>query len=143
MVFITFLFLFTKSYATPLTEFALEQLDKQYSYSCCGPDYFDCSGFVYYCVNETCENKIERTAKEQGYDERYEKIESIEDLQEGDLLYFNTVRDNDLCDHAAIYLGNNEFIHCSSAKRKVIITELKGTYYEGLFSWGRRVEYEN
>lgn len=117
-------------------------MDKSYSYSCRGPDYFDCSGFVYYCVNETCENKIERTAKEQGYDERYEKIEDIADLQEGDLLYFNTVRDNDLCDHAAIYLGNNEFIHCSSAKRKVIISQLKGTFYEGCFSWARRVEYE-
>lgn len=129
--------------ATPLTDFALQQLDKPYCYSCCGPDRFDCSGFVYYCVKEACGIEIERTARDQGYDDSYEKIESLDDLIAGDLLYFNTVRDNDLCDHAGIYLGDGTFIHCSSAKRKVIITDLQGFYYEGLFSWGRRIENEN
>lgn len=82
---------------------------------------------------------IKRTAYEQGYDNSFLKIESIDDLKIGDLIYFNTVRDKDLSDHAGIYIGNNEFIHSSSASRKVVISNLKGTFYEGIFSWGRRL----
>lgn len=128
--------------AIPLTDEAVSHLDKKYLYGCIGPNRFDCSGFVYYCVKESYGIELKRTAQEQGYDDIYEKIEKIADLQEGDLVYFNTVRDNDLCDHAGIYLGNNEFIHCSSSAHKVVVSKLCGSYYEKKFSWGRRINIE-
>lgn len=139
-IILLILFLFTTATASPLTDFALEQLDKPYRHAAVGPDSFDCSGFVCYCVEQSCGIELPHNAYQIGYCEDYEKIEDINDLQEGDILFFNTITDNDLCDHAAIYLGSNEFIHCSSRKRKVIISQLIGSYYEPNFSWARRVD---
>ena len=114
-------------------------LGKRYVYSASGPNTFDCSGFVLYCVTQIYDLPLQRTARDQGYDDTFIKVEEISKLKIGDLVYFNTVRDRDLCDHAGIYIGNNKFIHCSSSKRKVIISELEGTHYESTFSWGRRL----
>ena len=114
-------------------------LEKPYVYSATGPDSFDCSGFTYYCVDTVYDFTIKRTAYEQGYDESYYKVNSIAQLQIGDLVFFNTKRDKDKCDHAGIYIGNNQFIHASSAGKKITISEIQGTFYEGIFSWGRRL----
>ena len=136
---IAFLCFSINAFAHPLIDEAMLHLNKPYVYSMTGPKSFDCSGFTYYCVEQVYNFTIKRTAYEQGYDETFFKINSITQLQIGDLVYFNTVRDNDKCDHAGIYIGNNEFIHCSSGNHKVVISEIKGTYYEKIFSWGRRL----
>lgn len=133
------LFLIPSATATSLTDFALEQLDKPYCYATAGPDSFDCSGFVCYCISQIYNINLPHSAYEIGYDDTYEKIEDVALLQEGDVLFFNTVADNDLCDHAAIYLGNNEIIHCSSSKKEVVISQLTDSYYERTFSWARRI----
>lgn len=124
----------------PIIDEALLHLDKPYIYATAGPNTFDCSGFVYYCYL-TIENiELKRSAKEQGYDDTYEKISAIEDLMPGDAVFFNTNKsDSDACDHSGLYIGDGEFIHCSSAKGKVIISTLLEGYYNERFSWGRRI----
>ena len=118
---------------------AFKHINKPYVYATEGPNTFDCTGFTQYCYLTTYNILLNRSAKDQGYDEQYEKIEDISNLIPGDLIYFNTLRDNDLTDHAGIYRGNGEFIHCSSGKGKVIISTLLKGYYHNNFSWGRRV----
>ena len=54
-------------------------------------------------------------------------------------MYFNTVSDGDLSDHAGIYLGAGYFIHASSGQGKVVVSSLASGYYNQVFSWGRRV----
>ena len=71
-------------------------------------------------------------------------ITDRKDLKVGDLVFFNTVDDgaSDLCDHVGIYIGDNEFIHASSAAGKVTISSLgtsSSSYYYRTFSWGRRI----
>ena len=41
--------------------------------------------------------------------------------------------------HAALYIGNYEFIHASSSAGKVIISTLKKDFYRRTFWWGYRV----
>ena len=90
-------------------------LEKRYVFGATGPKTFDCSGFVLYCVKEVYDIDLPRNAREQGYNEEYLKIEEIEELKIGDLVYFNTIRsDKDLSDHTGIYIGENQFIHASS-----------------------------
>lgn len=132
-------FSFTCAFAHPLVNEAMLHLEKPYVYSATGPDSFDCSGFTYYCVDTVYDFTIKRTAYDQGYDNSYYKVNSIAQLQVGDLVYFNTKRDGDLCDHAGIYIGEGNFIHCSSATKEVTISKIRETSYEGSFSWGRRL----
>lgn len=128
-----------------LIEFALQQLDKEYSYGAEGPNYFDCSGFAYYCVREVYGIKLERVSYDQADDERFEKIEGIENLQTGDLLYFyRSGRDHTQIKHVGIYINNNEFIHCSSGKGKVVISTLEeNNSYFKRFGWARRIKEVN
>ena len=115
-----------------------------YKYAAQSPsDGFDCSGFTYYVFKNAAGVSLKRTAKTQGYDESYSKITSRASLKVGDLVFFNTVSDDDdLCDHVGIYLGANQFIHASSAKGEVTISSLGSSssdYYYRTFSWGRRI----
>ena len=118
---------------------AKQYLGCKYVYARENPPYFDCSGLTQY-VYKQFGYSLKRTAYLQGYDDTWPKITSISDLQVGDLIYFNTNEtDADLSDHAAIYIGDGNFIHASSSAGKVVISSLSSGYYKTHFSWGRRV----
>jgi len=114
------------------------QLGKPYIYGANGPTSYDCSGFTCYCFKQIGVT-LPRTAVNQGYNNAYDRIDDISELKRGDLVYFNTVSDNDLSDHAGIYLGAGYFIHASSGQSKVVVSNLVSGYYNGVFSWGHRV----
>ena len=129
---------------------AQNKLGAKYVWGSFGPSKFDCSGFTYYCFSKIGV-KMQNSAYRQGYLGSYKKIKKIGDLRRGDLVCFNTSNDGDLSDHVGIYLGNGYFIHASSGKGKVIVSNLNSGYYSnkryksssgwttGKFSWGRRV----
>lgn len=124
----------------PLITEAKTHLNQSYVYATAGHDTFDCSGFTCYCYKLIEGIELLRSAQEQGYDETYPKIETIEELEKGDIVCFNTnLYDNDLSDHVGIYLGDGDFIHCSSGAGKVIISTLLEGYYNRRFSWGKRI----
>ena len=105
------------------------------------PESFDSAKFCHYCYNKVQKGAIKNTSYAQGYDERYARID-FDDLRRGDMVCFDTVSDDDLCDHTGIYLGGGYFIHASSAAKKVILSSLSSGYYKRTFSWGRRI-FEN
>lgn len=104
------------------------------------PKSFDCAKFCYYCYG-MAQASIKGSSYAQGYDDSFQKI-AYDDLKRGDMVCFDTVSDDDLCDHTGIYLGGGYFIHASSAARKVILSSLASGYYKRTFSWGRRI-FEN
>lgn len=136
---LTLLFLLPRCFGEALVDEALLHLEKPYIYTSAGAESFDCSGFTFYCVKEIYGIELPRSAYGQGYDDTYPKIEQIEDLKPGDLVFFDTIKDKDLCDHAGIYIGNNQFIHASSSQEKVVISDITDSYYLNHFSWGRRI----
>ena len=118
---------------------AQSKLGCPYVYGATGPSKFDCSGLTCW-IFDAVGVKLKRTAYNQGYDDSYEKIEGWQNLKRGDLVYFNTVSDSDLSDHAGVYIGNGYFIHASSGGHRVVVSSLfSGSYYNPVFSWGRRV----
>ena len=118
---------------------AQKQLGKPYVWGANGPSKFDCSGLTCY-IFKKIGISLNRSAYSQGYDNTYPKIENISDLRRGDAVYFNTVSDSDLSDHAGIYIGNGYFIHASSGGHRVVVSSLfSGAYYNRVFSWGRRI----
>ena len=122
-----------------LIAYAKTFLGTPYVYGANGPDSFDCTGYTCY-VFKHFGYSLPRTAYNQGYNDYAPKIENVSDLKPGDLVFFNTINDNDLSDHAGIYLGDNMFIHCNSgSSMQVVIQDITSSYYKPRFSWGRRV----
>ena len=102
------------------------------------PKSFDCAKFCCYCYGKALGASIKGSSYAQGYDDGFPKV-AYDDLKRGDMVCFDTVSDDDLCDHTGIYLGGGYFIHASSAARKVILSSLSSGYYKRTFSWGRRM----
>jgi lipoprotein Spr len=76
---------------------------------------------------------IPRTARAQ-YDNS-DRI-AIEDLQEGDLVFFQTVgRD---ISHVGIYLTNNKFVHAATSNG-VMVSDLNDNYWQPRFKGAGRV----
>lgn len=123
-----------------IAQYAQNYLGCPYSIGATGPNRFDCSGLTYY-VYKHFGITLLRTAYEQGYNQKGQKITSRGDLQVGDLVFFNTVpNDSDVCDHAGIYIGGGKFVHASSGSEyKVVISSMSSNYYNGIFAWGRRI----
>ena len=129
----------TEKLIDELLAYAKTFLGTPYVYGANGPDSFDCTGYTCY-VFKHFGYTLPRTAYNQGYSNYAPKIEKISDLKPGDLVFFNTINDNDLSDHAGIYLGDNMFIHCNSgSSMQVVIQDITNSYYKPRFSWGRRV----
>ncbi|MFD0712685.1 C40 family peptidase [Paenibacillus sp. GCM10027626] len=93
---------------------------------------FDCSGFILYVFNQF-DVKLSRTSESQSK----EGIEvAQEDLQPGDLVFFNTSGSG--VSHVGIYMGDGQFAHSSSSKG-VKFNKLSEDYYSKRFVTARRV----
>jgi len=119
-----------------LERIAKSKLGKRYVWGAVGPKVFDCSGFTSYVYKKSGVN-LPRTSIIQS---KYGKYIKRKDLQAGDLIFFDTSKQRKgYVNHVGIYLGNNKFIHASSAKKKVVITSLAKPFYSGRYKWARRV----
>ena len=113
------------------------QLGKPYVLGHSGPDSFDCSGLVYYCLRNAGVNIGRLNAAGYAAYEQWTRVDSIAELQIGDLMFFYNT-DYSRISHVGVYIGNNRFIHASSSAGCVVISSV-GTWCHTYFGWGRRV----
>ena len=120
-----------------MIKLAKNKLGRKYVWGATGKkNTFDCSGFTTYVCKKNGIS-LPRRAIEQS---KYGKYVSRKNLKPGDLIFFDTSkRRKGYVNHVGIYLGNNKFIHASSAKKKVVITSLSKNFYSKRFKGGRRV----
>jgi lipoprotein Spr len=86
----------------------------------------DCSAFVQGIVGDAFGVQLPRTAREQAlYCTEIEK----KDLQEGDLVFFNTTGG---ISHVGLYINNNKFVHASTSMG-VVISDLDEPYWQRRF----------
>jgi len=119
-----------------LTSVAKTKLGKRYIWGASGrKNTYDCSSFTKYVYRKNGIN-IPRTSINQS---KYGKYVKRRDLKKGDLIFFDTSKKRKgYVNHVGIYLGNNKFIHASSAKKKVIITSLNKKFYSQRYKGARR-----
>ena len=114
---------------------ALRHLGKEYVLGQRGPERFDCSGLVISCAEKEGIGGLPHAARE-----LYElgRPVALWQLLPGDMLCFDTVRDGDPCDHVGFWLGGGQFVHASSAKGEVTVSDFEG-YYKEKFTGARRL----
>ena len=109
-----------------ITKDAKRKLGKRYVWGASGTkNTYDCSSFTKYVYRKNG-IAIPRTSINQSKHGKYVKRK---DLKKGDLIFFDTSkRRKGYVNHVGIYLGNNKFIHASSAKKKVVVSNLSKFY---------------
>ena len=112
------------------------QLGKPYVWSTEGPDSFDCSGLVYYCLRQAGVRVSRYTAAGYSQVESWGLISRQSDLKRGDLVFFSN--SSGYINHVGVYLGYNSYIHASSSAGEVVISSWNNWAVTN-FELGRRV----
>jgi len=103
-----------------IVQIALAQQGKKYRSGNKGPDYFDCSGLVYYTYRQAGIS-VPLTAETQG---RYGAEIPRGAAQPGDLVLFKIKKD----DHIGIMINRSDFVHASRSKG-VSVDSLNSAYW--------------
>ena len=99
-----------------LIKVAMLKLGSKYVWGSRGPNTFDCSGFVFWCLNQVGVNVSYMTTYNWRFSTQFEKVEKFEDLIPGDLLIING--------HMGIVAENETIVDASSSNGKVVHRDL-------------------
>lgn len=117
---------------------AKEQLGDPYVRGARGPKSFDCSGLVYYCLNQAGSNRRRLNAAGYSQVSDWTKIKDIDDLKKGDLICFYD-DDYTKVGHIGIVINSSgEMIDASSSNGKVVRRTYLSSYWRKHFYCGRR-----
>ena len=98
---------------------ANSKLGCEYVLGAKGPNTFDCSGFVYYCLRQAGVSTNRMDAANFSKVSRWKNITNINDLKKGDILFFKSDNSSRVS-HCGIYIGGGMMIDASSANGKVV-----------------------
>lgn len=100
-----------------LVALAESKLGSKYVRGAKGPNTFDCSGFVYWCLKNAGVSTSYMTSIMWRTTSRYERVTSMSSIQRGDILVFSG--ETDSSGHVGIYIGNGKMYDASSSEGKV------------------------
>jgi len=121
--------------AENLSVFALGMIGVGYRWGGSTPETgLDCSGLVRYVFQQVAGVTLPHNARELA---RVGKKISVNDLEPGDLVFFNTRRF--AFSHVGIYLGENRFLHAPATGRDVEVATLDRAYWHKRFNGARRL----
>jgi hypothetical protein len=124
-----------KDSAANITGYALGLIGVDYRFGGNTPDQgLDCSGLIRYVFQQATGISLPRSAREQS---RVGQSVKRDDLQPGDLVFFNTRRFQ--FSHVGLYIGDNRFIHAPSTGGSVEVSNLDNRYWQKAFNGARRV----
>ena len=95
----------------------------------------DGSGFVAYVFKDKLSFLIPRKSSQMS---KVGKSITRDDLQPGDLVFFNTMRMT--FSHVGIYVGENKFIHSPSKGASIRVDDMTSVYWDKRFDGARRLD---
>lgn len=116
---------------------AEEQLGDPYVSGKEGPNSFDCSGLVCYCLKQAGSNRGRYNAQGYANVSDWKKIESMGDMQKGDLIFFWSDTKHKI-GHVGIYIGGGKMIDASSSNGKVVKRSCTSAWCKKYFRYARR-----
>lgn len=127
----------TKANIEKMIATAIKKLGSKYVLGTRGPSTFDCSGLVYYCLNQAGSNRRRLNAAGYSQVSEWQKITSVNSLQRGDLVFFYD-DDYTKVGHVGIVISGTEMIDASSNRSQVVRRSYKTSYWKKHFVCGRR-----
>jgi cell wall-associated NlpC family hydrolase len=100
---------------------------------------FDCSGFTRHVFEQTLGVLLPRRADQQAHAAGLVAVPR-DQLQPGDLVFFNTLRRT--FSHVGIYIGNNRFIHAPRPGGAVRTEDMDYAYWRQRYNGARRAAAE-
>jgi len=119
-----------------IVNFASQQLNKPYVWDASGPYSFDCSGLVQYVFAHFGISVPKPTTTQVNFGTYVSK----DNLQLGDLIFFNDTYNGPNPTHVGIYAGNNRFIAASSSSGIVKYCDLDSSYWIQHYGTARRID---
>lgn len=121
--------------AQDLINQGMEYLGIRYRFGGNSPETgLDCSGLVQNVFRNALGLNLPRAARDMA---RVGDRVRIQDLQPGDLVFFNTMRK--AFSHVGIYVGDGRFLHAPASGGEVRIDEMDKTYWAKRFNGARRL----
>lgn len=115
--------------------YALDLLGVNYKYGGTQPSTgFDCSGYVSHVFRQVAGLSLPHNALAISRQGRHI---SRDELQPGDLVFFNTLRRS--FSHVGIYIGDNRFVHAPSSGGGVEVVSMQDKYWMKRFNGARRM----
>lgn len=101
-----------------------------------GPDTFDCSGFLHWCLRQAGISTTRLNAAGFSNKSSWKKIDKFSDCKKGDLLFFRS-DESSRVSHCGIYIGSGDMIDASSGNG-VVIKRPVSSYWRRNFVCARR-----
>lgn len=101
-----------------------------------GPNKFDCSGLIYWCLKQVGVGGTRLNALGYSHKSSWKLIENMNSLKKGDILFFRSDKDKSV-NHTGIYLGGGTMIDASSGHGRVVKRAIS-PYFKRNFVCARR-----
>ena len=119
-----------------LISIASDRLNCPYVIGAKGPYTFDCSGFVYWCLNQAGVRIGYMTSYSWRSTNLFPRINSFSDIRAGDIIVYKM---GDYKGHVAIAIGNGMMIDASSTTGKVVCRSCNTAYWRRVFYCAYRI----
>ncbi len=118
---------------------ARNQLGKPYILSTEGPDTYDCSGLVYYCLRSVGVKIGRYSANGMSQLDQWATVYGKGNMQPGDLIFYKSNgSSSNYVTHVAIWLGGDRLLHASTSAGCVCVTDW-GKWSDNNFLFAKRV----
>lgn len=127
--------------ASALVQSAYNYLGSPYVWATAGPNTFDCSGFVYFLLNQQGQD-LPYSARSSHW--QYGNLGTpvqANQIQPGDLLFYNTTgeyREGNYAGHVGIYVGNGQMINALNPGAGVVVSNINDQYWTSRYLGARR-----
>jgi cell wall-associated NlpC family hydrolase len=130
----------TPRVATPSFEavdLAMQHVGARYRYGGASPRGFDCSGLTMY-VYQQLGVKLPHRASAQLNDRYGQRIQGLEELAPGDLVFFKRTTKARGITHVALYVGDGMMVSANSPRTGVQHVSIHSSYWRSRFAGGLR-----